>query len=88
MWFCLEDRLMRQKQKERNFGNVTLRPDGSFVIQRNGAPYHVPENEEFHALFSEIAAYILAHPEMVTPEPPPLTTEDAVTKLPVLVWPE
>jgi hypothetical protein len=57
---------------EQNFGNVTLRPDGSFVIERNGLPYHVPDNEEFHDLFLKVAAYAAAHPEMVTPEPPPL----------------
>ena len=51
-----------------DFGKITRRPDGSFVIRRRGWPFHVPDHGEFRGLFSEIAAYARARPEMVEME--------------------
>jgi hypothetical protein len=70
----MEDSIMSNK----NFGSVIIRPDGSFVIERNGLPYHVPDNEEFAELWAEVFVYAEAHPDRVTPEPPPEppTTEE------------
>jgi len=51
-----------------DYGKITRRPDGSFVIRRRGWPFHVPDHGEFRGLFSEIAAYARARPEMVEME--------------------
>ena len=51
-----------------DFGKITRRPDGSFVIRRRGWPFHVPDHGEFRGLFSEISAFAQARPEMVEME--------------------
>lgn len=60
--------------------------DDSFVIQKNGAPYHVyPYAAEFAQEWDEVFAYAEAHPEMVTEEgpyvPPVPTTEELATSV-------
>lgn len=47
---------------------ITKRVDGSFVIEKNGYPYHVPTD---WPEWAEIAAYAEAHPEEVELEPAP-----------------
>ena len=44
--------------------------DGSFVIDKNGLPYHVPNEGEFADEWAEINAYAEAHPEEVILEEP------------------
>lgn len=45
---------------------ILSRPDGSYVITKNGMPYHVtPDMPEF----AEIDAYAKTHPGEVQPEP-------------------
>ena len=53
---------------KKEFGTVTRRLDGSYVIQRNGMPYHVPSSDP---LFAEVERYALEHPDKVTREQPP-----------------
>ena len=48
--------------------HIISRPDGSYVISRNGHPYHVPNEGEFAELWREVNGHALAHPECVTPE--------------------
>ena len=57
---------------------ITRRADSSYVIAYAGYPeYHVPNNDEFAALWSEVNAYAQEHPEQVTEEPaPPVPTEE------------
>lgn len=55
------------------FENILSRSDGSYLIDRNGFPCHVPNDGEFAELWQEVHAYALAHPEEVTEEPPPAT---------------
>lgn len=60
--------------------------DDSFVIQKNGVPYHVyPYAAEFAQEWDEVFAYAEAHPEMVTEEgpyvPPVPTTEELATSV-------
>lgn len=55
--------------------------DDSYVITKNGKPYHVyPYAAEFAELWDEVFAYAEAHPDMVTEEqpymPPVPTLED------------
>lgn len=56
---------------------ITRRADGSYVIAYAGYPeYHVPNDDEFAALWAEVDAWAQAHPEQVTDEPaPPQPTE-------------
>lgn len=52
--------------------NITKRTiDGSYVIEKNGYPYHVPNEGEFAEEWAEINAYAEAHPDEVTLEEPP-----------------
>ena len=45
--------------------------DDSYVITKNGMPYHVyPYAAEFAELWDEVFAYAEAHPEIVTEEGP------------------
>lgn len=45
--------------------------DDSYVITKNGKPYHVyPYAAEFAELWDEVFAYAEAHPDMVTEEQP------------------
>ena len=60
--------------------------DDSFVIQKNGAPYHVyPYAAEFAQEWDEVFASAEAHPEMVTEEgpyvPPVPTTEELAVRV-------
>lgn len=56
---------------------ITRRTDKSYVITRNGLPYHVPDFGEWRALWAEVDAWAQAHPEQVTEEPaPPQPTEE------------
>jgi len=51
---------------------IFTRPDGSYVITKNGLPYHVPgDKEEFIGLHAQITAFAAEHPEAVQPEPRP-----------------
>lgn len=45
--------------------------DNSYVIEKNGYPYHVPNEGEFADEWAEINAYAEAHPDEVTLEEPP-----------------
>ncbi len=54
-----------------SYGGITRRSDGSYVIDRGGMPYHVPNTEEFAAEFAAVSAYAAEHPEAVTDEPAP-----------------
>ena len=49
-----------------DFENIVSRPDGSYVIDFNGNPYHVPNSGEFSELWARVNAYALDNPEEVT----------------------
>lgn len=60
--------------------------DDSYVITKNGMPYHVyPYSAEFAEEWDEAFAYAEAHPECVTEEqpytPPVPTTEDLAARV-------
>lgn len=66
-----------------NYGQIIHRiADDSYVITKNGMPYHVyPYAAEFAREWDEVLAYAEAHPEMVTEEQPyvpPVPTLDEV----------
>lgn len=66
-----------------NYGQIIHRVyDDSYVITKNGMPYHVyPYADEFAEEWDAVFAYAEAHPEMVTEEqpyaPPVFTLEEA-----------
>jgi hypothetical protein len=65
------------------FHDIVRRLDGSYVIARNGLPYHVPNEGEYAPLWEQVNEYALAHPEEVTeetplPPPPAPTLEQAM----------
>ena len=54
--------------------------DNSYVIEKNGMPYHVPNEGEFAAEWAEINAYAEEHPEEVTLEEPYVPTEEEIAE--------
>ena len=59
-----------KEAQEPDYGEVTLRDDGSFVVTKNGLPYHVPNIEGFADEFKAITKYAEKYPDKVKPEPP------------------
>ena len=57
---------------EKTYGQIIHRAsDDSYVITKNGMPYHVyPYAAEFAQEWDEVFAYAETHPEMVTEEQP------------------
>ena len=64
---------------------ITKRADGSYVIEKNGYPYHVPTD---WPEWAEIAAYAEAHPEEVElePAPPEPTLEELKSAKRAEIW--
>lgn len=56
---------------------IYSRPDGSYVIERNGYPYHVIASDP---LMAEVKDYLVAHPEALVPEPAPHAPSHAEIK--------
>lgn len=52
--------------------------DDSYVIEKNGLPYHVPNEGEFAGEWAEVSAYALEHPEEVTEEAPYVPSEEEI----------
>lgn len=50
------------------YTNVVRRKDGSFVIDVNGLPYHVPNSGEWAKEWAKIDAYAKANPDNITEE--------------------
>ena len=66
----------------KEYGQIIHRSwDNSYVITKNGLPYHVPNEGKYAEEWIEVRAYAEAHPEMVTEEepwtPPVPTLEEA-----------
>ena len=55
--------------------------DNSYVIDKNGLPYHVPNEGEFADEWAEINAYAEAHPDEVILEEPYVPTEEEIAEL-------
>lgn len=54
--------------------------DNSYVIEKNGMPYHVPNEGEFAEEWAEINAYAEAHPDEVILEEPYVPTEEEIAE--------
>lgn len=55
--------------------------DNSYVIEKNGLPYHVPNEGKFTEEWAEVDAYAQAHPDEVTLEYPPEPIEPTFEEL-------
>jgi hypothetical protein len=70
------------------YTNISKRADGSYVIDVNGNPYHIPNEGEWVEEWIEVNAYALEHPEELVeekvPEPEPfepyVPTEDDILR--------
>ncbi len=58
-------------QEQQIFTGIIRRGDGSYIIDRNGLPCHVPNGNEWAELWRRVDAYALAHPAEVAAESPP-----------------
>ena len=54
--------------------------DNSYVIDKNGLPFHVPNEGEFADEWAEINAYAEAHPDEVILEEPYVPTEEEIAE--------
>ena len=54
--------------------------DNSYVIEKNGMPYHVPNEGEFAEEWAEINAYAELHPDEVTLEEPYVPTDEEIAE--------
>ena len=54
--------------------------DNSYIIEKNGYPYHVPNEGEFAEEWAEINAYAEAHPEEVILEEPYVPIEEEIAE--------
>lgn len=60
------------------YTNVIRRLDGSYQIDKNNLPYHVPNEGEWLEQWADVDAYAREHPDEVTeqtPAPPPTLEE-------------
>lgn len=60
------------------YNKVIARTDGSFVIEKNNLPYHVPNEGEYKDEWIKITNYIKKHPEIVEKEQPFILTEEQI----------
>lgn len=54
--------------------------DNSYVIVKNGLPYHVPNEGEFTEEWAEVNAYAEAHPDEVELEEPYVPSEEEIAE--------
>ncbi len=54
---------------------VYSRPDGTFVVQYNGLPYHVTSDPTSAVKLSDVQAWATANPTLVSPDPGIMSTD-------------
>lgn len=65
------------------YKNIRRKKDGSFVVEKEGYPYHIPDNEEFAEEYKMINEYVTENPSEVSEyiEPVMLTEEEIFQEL-------
>ena len=48
------------------YKNIQKKEDGSFIVEKDGFPYHIPNNEEFKEEYDLINKYIQDNPDVCT----------------------
>lgn len=62
-----------------NYGKIVHRTiDDSYVIIKNGMPYHVPNFGEFKEEWDKVKTYALENPKLVTEEQPLIPSHDTI----------
>lgn len=65
-----------------DFTTIIKRQDGSYVVQMDGMPYHVPSGMRGYAdLWQQVDEYAKEHPEVVTEEAPYVAPEPTLEEL-------
>lgn len=60
------------------YKNIQKKADGSYVLEKNGMPYHVPNTGEFAEEYEFINKYAEAYPEEVTEYQEPIVEQAPV----------
>lgn len=60
------------------YKNIQKKADGSYVLEKNGMAYHIPNNEEFAEEYEFINKYAEAYPEEVTEYQEPVINQAPV----------
>lgn len=60
------------------YKNIQKKADGSYVLEKNGMPYHVPNTGEFAEEYEFINKYAEAYPEEVTEYQEPVVEQAPV----------
>lgn len=60
------------------YKNIQKKADGSYVLEKNGMPYHVPNEGEFAEEYGFINKYAEAYPEEVTEYQEPVINQAPV----------
>lgn len=60
------------------YKNIQKKADGSYVLEKNGMPYHVPNTGEFAEEYEFINKYAEAYPEEVTEYQEPVINQAPV----------
>lgn len=60
------------------YKNIQKKADGSYVLEKNGMPYHIPNTGEFAEEYEFINKYAEAYPEEVTEYQEPVINQAPV----------
>ncbi len=80
----MDNKILRLKAQndidvmERNmYKNIQRKSDGSFVLEKNGYPYHLPNTDEFKEEYEFVEKYAAAYPEEVAEYVEPVVEQPA-----------
>ncbi len=59
------------------YKNIQRKSDGSFVLEKNGYPYHLPNTDEFKEEYEFVEKYAAAYPEEVAEYVEPVVEQPA-----------
>ncbi len=59
------------------YKNIQKKADGSFVLEKNGYPYHLPNTDEFKEEYEFVEKYAAAYPEEVAEYVEPVVEQPA-----------
>lgn len=59
------------------YRNIQKKADGSFVLEKNGYPYHLPNTDEFKEEYEFVEKYAAAYPEEVAEYVEPVVEQPA-----------
>lgn len=57
---------MNKIEIEEIYKDIKRKEDDSFIVMKNGYPYHIPNNEEFQEEYLLISDYIAQYPDKIT----------------------